>query len=66
MTGSLTGATFAPRDVFWGQLAGCLEMIDAGTTTVLDHSNINYSPAHCQYHTRDAHPAEVTTNLLPV
>ena len=49
VTGSLTGATFAPRDVFWGQLAGCLESIDAGTTTVLDHSNINYSPAHCQY-----------------
>ncbi|KAL8719404.1 MAG: hypothetical protein Q9225_003589 [Loekoesia sp. 1 TL-2023] len=45
-TGSLSGATFAPRDVFWGQLGGCLEAVDGGTTTVLDHSNINNSPAH--------------------
>ncbi|KAL9576490.1 MAG: hypothetical protein Q9212_007053 [Teloschistes hypoglaucus] len=45
-SGSLAGATFAPRDVFWGQLGGCLEAVDGGTTTVLDHSNINNSPAH--------------------
>ena len=44
--GSLSGATFAPRDVFWGQLGGCLEALDGGTTTVVDHSNINNSPAH--------------------
>lgn len=47
-TGSQSGATFAPRDVFWGQIGGCLEALDSGTTTVVDHSNINNSPAHSE------------------
>ncbi|KAL9620213.1 MAG: hypothetical protein Q9160_005222 [Pyrenula sp. 1 TL-2023] len=46
--GSLTGATFSPRDVFWGQLAGCLQAIDGGTTALLDHSNISYSSRHTE------------------
>lgn len=37
---------FTPEDMFWGQLAGCLEAIDAGTTYVLDHSHGNYTPEH--------------------
>ncbi|KFY63339.1 hypothetical protein V496_04024 [Pseudogymnoascus sp. VKM F-4515 (FW-2607)] len=38
--------SFTPEDMFWGQLAGCLEAIDAGTTYVLDHSHGNYTPEH--------------------
>lgn len=37
---------YVPEDVFWGQLAGCLEAIDAGTTTVIDHAHMTYSPDH--------------------
>ncbi|CEI39906.1 unnamed protein product [Fusarium venenatum] len=31
----------ASEDIYWGQLGGCLEAINAGTTTVLDHSHVN-------------------------
>lgn len=41
------GELHSPNDVFWGQLGGALECLEAGTTTVLDHAHINYSPEHC-------------------
>ncbi|KFY08504.1 hypothetical protein V492_06171 [Pseudogymnoascus sp. VKM F-4246] len=37
---------FTPEDIFWGQLSGCLEAIDAGTTYVLDHSHGTYTIEH--------------------
>lgn len=44
--GNMHSYSFTPEDMFWGQLAGCLEAIDAGTTYVLDHSHGNYTPEH--------------------
>jgi hypothetical protein len=38
---------FSPEDVFWGELGGCMESIDAGTTMVVDHAHMNYSAEHC-------------------
>ncbi|KAK2606065.1 hypothetical protein QQS21_003583 [Conoideocrella luteorostrata] len=38
--------TFTPDDVYWGNLAGCLEAIDAGTTTVLDFAHMNWTKDH--------------------
>ncbi|KAJ7621026.1 hypothetical protein FB45DRAFT_992146 [Roridomyces roridus] len=46
MAGFLTGSLFTERDIFWGELGGCMEAIDSGTTMVVDHANMNYSPAH--------------------
>jgi cytosine/adenosine deaminase-related metal-dependent hydrolase len=37
---------FSPKDVFYGQLAGMMESIAAGTTTVVDHAHITRSPEH--------------------
>ncbi|KAJ7861462.1 hypothetical protein B0H14DRAFT_3617617 [Mycena olivaceomarginata] len=34
------------KDIFWGDLGGCLEAIDSGTTKVVDHANMNYSPEY--------------------
>ncbi|KAJ5197862.1 uncharacterized protein N7498_006979 [Penicillium cinerascens] len=45
-TGNMQHANYAPEDVFWGELGGCLEALDAGTTTVVDHAHVNVSPAH--------------------
>ncbi|KAK2794323.1 hypothetical protein FQN52_008681 [Onygenales sp. PD_12] len=45
-SGNLQSASYTANDVFWGQLGGCLASIDAGTTTVVDHAHINYSPEH--------------------
>lgn len=39
-------SSYTAQDLFWGQLAGALESLDAGTTTVLDHAHLNASPAH--------------------
>ncbi|KAK4941642.1 hypothetical protein LTR10_018520 [Elasticomyces elasticus] len=41
--GILQSSNYEPTDIFWGQLAGCMEAINAGTTTVVDHSHLNYS-----------------------
>ncbi|GAB7353943.1 hypothetical protein MBLNU459_g4547t2 [Dothideomycetes sp. NU459] len=41
-----TSSIFSATDVFWGQLGGCLEMLHAGTTTVVDHAHMNYTPDH--------------------
>jgi cytosine/adenosine deaminase-related metal-dependent hydrolase len=37
---------YTPKDVFYGQLAGMLEAVAAGTTTVVDHAHITMSPDH--------------------
>jgi len=37
---------YTPDDVYWGQLAGALENLAAGTTTVVDTSQSSYTPAH--------------------
>lgn len=44
--GNFTSSMHSPEDTFWGQLVGCMEMIDCGTTSVVDFSHINYSPEH--------------------
>jgi cytosine/adenosine deaminase-related metal-dependent hydrolase len=36
LKGMMQGSNFSASDVFWGQLGGCMEVIDAGTTTVVD------------------------------
>lgn len=45
----MQSANYEPEDVFWGQLGGCLEALDAGTTTVVDHAHVNVSKAHSKY-----------------
>ncbi|KAF5564816.1 5-methylthioadenosine s-adenosylhomocysteine deaminase [Fusarium phyllophilum] len=42
----LQSFNYTPQDIYWGQLAGCLEAIDAGTTFVLDHCHGCKSPEH--------------------
>lgn len=37
---------FTPQDIYLGQLASALEMIDCGTTTVLDHAHGTFSDEH--------------------
>jgi cytosine/adenosine deaminase-related metal-dependent hydrolase len=44
--GNFTSSLHTAEDTFWGQLAGCLEMVDCGTTSVVDFSHVNYSPEH--------------------
>lgn len=48
LIGNMQSANYIPEDVFWGELGGCLEALDAGTTTLVDHAHINISPAHCE------------------
>ncbi|KAF7587693.1 hypothetical protein BBP40_006852 [Aspergillus hancockii] len=45
-TGNFVSSLLSAEETFWGQLAGALECIDGGTTTVVDHAHINYSPDH--------------------
>ncbi|NUW30288.1 amidohydrolase family protein [Nonomuraea sp. SMC257] len=40
------GPAFQPEDVLAGNLAGALESLDAGVTTLLDWSHIQHSPEH--------------------
>ncbi|KAF8134199.1 hypothetical protein K438DRAFT_799495 [Mycena galopus ATCC 62051] len=44
--GNFSVSLFTPEDIFWGELGGCMESIDSGTTTVVDHANMNYSAEH--------------------
>ncbi|TAQ83203.1 hypothetical protein B7494_g8474 [Chlorociboria aeruginascens] len=44
--GNFTSSLHDPSDIFWGELGGCLECLDVGTTTVVDHAHMNYSPDH--------------------
>ncbi|KAK8073745.1 hypothetical protein PG994_004644 [Apiospora phragmitis] len=46
--GNFTATLWSPEDLFWGELAGALESLDAGTTTVVDHSHCNPTPDHPQ------------------
>ncbi|RMZ89034.1 hypothetical protein DV736_g3749, partial [Chaetothyriales sp. CBS 134916] len=45
-SGMLQSYNYQPDDVFWGQLSGSLEAIDAGTTFVLDHMHGAYTRDH--------------------
>ena len=45
-SGNFVAALYSTEDLFWGQLAGALESIDVGTTTVVDHSSCNLNPEH--------------------
>ena len=45
-SGNMQSYNYQPSDSFWGQLSGSLEAIDAGTTTVLDHSHGSYTQEH--------------------
>ena len=45
-TGNFPAAIYNAEDVFWGQLGGCLGMIECGTTTVADYAHINMSSEH--------------------
>ncbi|KAJ5413728.1 hypothetical protein N7509_000355 [Penicillium cosmopolitanum] len=40
------GMELKAEDMFWANLAGSLESIDAGTTTTLDHAHMNWSKDH--------------------
>jgi cytosine/adenosine deaminase-related metal-dependent hydrolase len=44
--GNAQSMQYTPKDVFYGQLAGMLEGIAAGTTTVVDHAHISCSAEH--------------------
>ncbi|KAF7294535.1 5-methylthioadenosine/S-adenosylhomocysteine deaminase n1 [Mycena indigotica] len=44
--GNSTGALYNAEDVFWGELGGCLEAIDSGTTMLVDHAHITHGPSH--------------------
>ncbi|CAI7630923.1 unnamed protein product [Penicillium viridicatum] len=46
VTGNMMSYAYTPADIYWGQLSGCLEAINAGTTTVLDHSHAGYTAQH--------------------
>lgn len=48
-SGCYVGTFYAPADLFWGQLAGAMESVDAGTTTVVDHSHLNLGPDYREY-----------------
>ncbi|KAF4502234.1 5-methylthioadenosine S-adenosylhomocysteine deaminase [Fusarium agapanthi] len=43
---NLQSFNFTPDDIFWGQLAGCLEALDAGTTCVVDNAHGAFSTEH--------------------
>ena len=46
LLGNFQSSNHTQADVYWGQIGGCLECLDAGTTTVVDHAHMNYSPEH--------------------
>ena len=54
--GNLASSLFTLEDGFWGQLSGALESIDAGTTTVVDHSSLNLSPDYRESTALDGSP----------
>ena len=47
--GNMQSANYTPKDILWGELGGCLEAIDGGTTTIFDHAHMNYSPEHSMF-----------------
>ena len=44
--GNFASLFYTSEDAFWGQLAGALEALDAGTTMLVDHASVNHSPDH--------------------
>ncbi|KAJ5579512.1 uncharacterized protein N7459_005497 [Penicillium hispanicum] len=60
--GNMQCANYTSDDVFWGELGGCLEALDAGTTAVVDHAHMNISPAH----TSNAVEATVASGIRSV
>ncbi|KAM0418354.1 hypothetical protein ACHAPD_004713 [Fusarium lateritium] len=44
----LQSFNYTPDDIYWGQVAGCLEALDAGTTFVLDHCHGCRTPEHAE------------------
>jgi cytosine/adenosine deaminase-related metal-dependent hydrolase len=45
-TGNMAASLFSPLDIYWGELGGALESVDAGTTSIVDHAHMNYSKEH--------------------
>jgi cytosine/adenosine deaminase-related metal-dependent hydrolase len=43
---NLQAINFTADDIFWGQLGGCLEALDAGTTCVVDNAHMSAGPDH--------------------
>ncbi|CAM1509887.1 Fc.00g002220.m01.CDS01 [Cosmosporella sp. VM-42] len=43
---NLQSINFTSTDMFWGQLGGCLEAMDAGTTCVVDNAHMGSGPEH--------------------
>ncbi|KAL0565834.1 hypothetical protein V5O48_016182, partial [Marasmius crinis-equi] len=39
--GNMTSNIHSREEIFWGQLGGCLNLLNAGTTTVVDHAHLN-------------------------
>jgi len=58
----MQSSNYVPEDVFWGELGGCLEALDAGTTTLVDHAHINISPDHSRIPATQG--IEVITNMI--
>lgn len=48
LLGNLQSYQFSPEDVFYGQLAGMMEAVAAGTTTLVDHAHMTCSPSHAE------------------
>jgi hypothetical protein len=47
--GHIQSFNYTTDDIFWGQLGGCLESINGGVTTVVDHADMTYSPEHGEF-----------------
>ncbi|KAJ5795068.1 Amidohydrolase 1 [Penicillium paradoxum] len=45
-SGNFIGSLYSTEDAFWGELSGAMEAIDAGTTSVVDHSSLNIGPEY--------------------
>lgn len=43
-SGNFQSSNHSAADIFWAQLGGCLESLEAGTTTYVDHAHMNYAP----------------------
>ncbi|KAF2032991.1 Metallo-dependent hydrolase [Setomelanomma holmii] len=48
ITGNAISVQYSAQDAFYGQLAGMLEGISSGTTTVVDHAHITQSAEHAR------------------
>ncbi|KAF2017811.1 Metallo-dependent hydrolase [Aaosphaeria arxii CBS 175.79] len=59
ISGNAQSFQYNEKDIFYGQLAGLLEALAAGTTTILDHAHLTYSPAHA----RNAISATVSSGM---